>query len=172
MHTDTLRTSAQQFFAALEDPTHVAPRVAQPRMTPKTTEPPKVSAEWRAILDSLYSDLHNVDERLVQTALAAHDHAALHFQRMDAVNKIAETNVAKADALRDAYKYKEVIRNGTDAKAKLRSMAIQERFVVPDEVARNMQALVSYHNQKPEGKRYKTARIGGPTSMLEVWRTR
>lgn len=172
MQTDTLRATTKQFFAQLEDPTYVAPRVAQPRLQRETPTLPNVSAEWRTILDDLYAGLNNIDERTVESALAAHDHTALHFQRMDAVNKLAAVNVAKADALRDAHKYKEVIRNGTEAKAKLRSMAVQERFCVPDEVAHNMQALVSYHNKKPEGKRYKTERINGATSMLVVWRTR
>jgi hypothetical protein len=140
---------------------------------PTAGTPSVMSPEARKSLDAFLAAVDTpVDDTTVTSALTAHDHAALHFQRVDAVNKLAQTSAAKADAIRDSYKYKEVIRNGTDAKAKLRSMAIQEKFVVPDEVARNMQSLVSYHNQKPEGKRYKTARVNGPTSMLMVWRTR
>ena len=76
-----------------------------------------------------------------------------------------------AQAMRDQHKGKDLIRASVDAKGKLKELKYRESFLVPDALARNMQALVSYHNQKLDGKRFKTKRVGNDQT-LEITRMR
>jgi len=73
--------------------------------------------------------------------------------------------------MRDAYKGKDMARTSVDAKTRLKELKYRESFIVPDVLARNMQALVSYHNQKKDGKRFKTKRVGNDRA-LEITRMR
>lgn len=165
--------SLRDMVAALDLPLSTVARPQQPRIIDKAPTLPNVTGEWRSILDDLYAGLETPpDDRVVDSALAASDHAKLHFERVNAIERMAKNNREEVKNVRDMFRYKEVIRQPAEAKAKLKSMAIQERFLVTDEMARNMQSLCSYHNNKPNGKRYKTERIGGSASMLAVWRTR
>jgi hypothetical protein len=88
------------------------------------------------------------------------------------INDVAENRTQLlAQAMRDQHKGKDVIRASMDAKGKLKELKYRESFLVPDALARNMQALVSYHNKKLDGKRFKTKRIGNDQT-LEITRTR
>lgn len=141
---------------------------------PPVGAPSKMSPEARRELDEFLASVDEVDESepLLETAHEARKHAEKHFTRIDEVHKIAQRDVEKAGVMRDTFRFKEVIPDADEAKAKLRSLAIQEKFAVPDTLARNMQALCSYYNNKEQGKRFKTERAGGTTSMLIIWRTR
>lgn len=169
-----LREAANQLLHDLEDPNYVPPD--RPTRTvssaPEQDAPKRVLPDdLRAMLDGL--DVSDMDERVIESAREARGHVEKHFVRIDEVNRIATTaSKEKANALRDEFRYKEVIATPQEAKAKLRSLAIQEKFAVPDVLSRNMQALCSYYNGKEHGKRFKTERAGGATSMLIVWRTR
>jgi len=84
---------------------------------------------------------------------------------------IAGVNALRADAMREAHKGKPMIRSSVEAKERLQEIKYRESFLVTDALARNMQALVSYHNQKKDGKRFKTRRIN-PDQTLEIMRIR
>lgn len=160
----------RSFLDDLDTPLNTVARPYQPKIVPPTPRPSRpIPDDLREILDSVDLD---EDDPLVESALAAHNHAEKCFVRIDEVTKIARSNVDKARTIRDTFRYKEVIPDPQEAKAKLRSLAIQEKFAVPDALSRNMQALCSYYNNKEHGKRFKTERAGGATSMLIIWRTR
>jgi hypothetical protein len=142
---------------------------------PTMSTPSTMSPEARKGLDEFLGavDVADVDEPAFESAREARNHTEKHFARIDEVNRVANfASKEKANAIRDAFRYKEVIPDGEEAKTKLRSLAIQEKFAVPNSLARNMQALCSYYNNKEGGKRFKTERAGGTTSMLIIWRTR
>jgi hypothetical protein len=169
MHTLSLREMA----AALDNPITTVARPYQPSITPEATTPPKVGAEWRTILDDLYAGLESpADERTVKSAIEAASHVGDLVAKVDVLQSIATRNRAEVGEIRDLYKTKDLIRTADAAKEKLHSIKVQEKFLVTDALGRNMQSLVSYHNAKKDGKRFKTKRIDSSTPVFQVWRTR
>jgi hypothetical protein len=86
-------------------------------------------------------------------------------------NTLASRNREQARALRDARKSKDMVRTSIEAKAKLQDLGYRQSFFVPNELTHNMQALISYYNGKPDGKRFKSKRAGEDRA-LEITRMR
>jgi len=86
-------------------------------------------------------------------------------------NTLASRNREQARALRDARKSKDMVRTSTEAKARLQELGYRQSFFVPNELTHNMQALISYYNGKPDGKRFKSKRAGEDRA-LEITRMR
>lgn len=166
-------TSLRDMVAALDNPITTVARPYQPHLTTETPTMPNVSAEWRTILDSLYAGLETpADERLVVSAREAADHIGNVAAKVNMLQDIAKRNRAEVGEIRDLYKNKDLIRTPREAIDKLNALKVQEKFLIPDAMAHNMQALVSKRNQKENGKRFKTKRISSATPVLQVWRTR
>lgn len=87
------------------------------------------------------------------------------------IEDIAKVNALRADAIRESRGGKDRVRTSAEAKAKLQELKYRQSFYVPDALARNMQALVSYYNGKPDGKRFKTKRVSNDQT-LEITRMR
>jgi hypothetical protein len=168
MHTSSLR----DMVADLDMPLTTVARPYQPHITTEAPTPPNVSAEWRTILDNLFVGLHDLDDMALKTAKEAADHIGNMAARVDLLQDIAKRNRAEVGDIRDQYKNKDLIRTAEAAKEKLHSIKVQEKFLVADALGRNMQSLVSYHNAKKDGKRFKTKRIDSATPVFQVWRTR
>lgn len=173
MQSTSLRTDTAQFLANLDNPNHAHIRAPQYIMQASKPAPTKVSAEWRALLDELYVGLEApADERLVTSALEAASHIGDVAAKVNMLQDIAKRNRAEVEDIRDQYKNKDLIRTPREAIDKLNELKVQEKFLIPDAMAHNMQALVSKRNQKEHGKRFKTKRISSATPVLQVWRTR
>jgi hypothetical protein len=171
----SLRAYTKQFLIDMDNPNHVSPRAKQWTMqNPAERTPPKVSAEWRQILDDLYEGLEQPadDLRLVQSAQTAATHISDLAAKADVLQDIAKRNRAEVGEIRDLYKNKDLLRTPREAIDKLNELKVQEKFLIPDAMAHNMQALVSKRNQKVDGKRFKTKMIVSATPVLQVWRTR
>lgn len=169
MHTLSLR----DMVATLDMPLTTVARPHQPRLTTAEPTMPNVSGEWRTILDNLYAGLETPpDERTVKSAAEAASHVGDLVAKVDVLQSIALRNRAEVGEMRDLYKTKDLIRTADAAKEKLHSIKVQEKFLVTDALGRNMQSLVSYHNAKKDGKRFKTKRIDSATPVFQVWRTR
>jgi len=87
------------------------------------------------------------------------------------IEDIAKVNALRADAIRESRGGKDRVRTSAEAKVKLQELKYRQSFYVPDALARNMQALVSYYNGKPDGKRFKTKRVSNDQT-LEITRMR
>lgn len=167
--------SLSQYTAAVFDSPDMPPRIYKPNLTPPADQgkPPAVSPAMRAALDDLFSVVHEpADERIIASAMASSEGTVTQYQRAAELDKIARHNTERADAIRDAYRGKDVMTTPRDAIDRLNAIGIQEKFLVLDSMAHNMQALLSKRNQRENGKRFKSARVNGPNSHLQVWRTR
>ena len=189
-HEMTLREFAQDALNNLDNPNYVPPEL--PPYVPPTPElplqyltpkrelpkvwtsgdPSVMSTEWRQALDNLFAGLDSIEPEIVESATSASEGNRGHYERALTLHLIGKENVAKVAELRDAHRYKEVMATPAAAIAKLNELKVQEKFVVPDHMAHNMQALISKRNQKEHGKRFKTSRVNGDKSFLQVWRTR
>jgi hypothetical protein len=88
------------------------------------------------------------------------------------INEVAENRThLLAQSMRDQRKGKDVIRASVEAKGKLKELKYRESFCVPDALAHNMQSMISYYNQKIDGKRFKSKRVGEDRA-LEITRMR
>lgn len=169
MHSNLLA----DILSDLDSPIMHTPRIqhyAPPRI--QDPVPSKLSPEWKAALDELFVGLNDLDDVAVRTAREAADHIGNMASRVDLLQDIAKRNRIEVEEVRDLYKNKDLIRTADAAKEKLHTIKVQERFLVVDALGRNMQSLVSYHNGKKDGKRFKTKRIDSATPVFEVWRTR
>lgn len=173
MQTGSLRAAKLQLFADLANPNYVAPKAKQwvlPTRDERT--PTKVSTEWRQILDDLYAGLDLTDERLIYSAQTAATHISDTAAKIDVLQDIAKRNRAEVEEIRDQYKNKDLLRTPREAIDRLNELKVQEKFLIPDNMAHNMQALISKRNQKVDGKRFKSKMIVSATPVLQVWRTR
>lgn len=149
---------------------HKAPKVYT---MPPVGAPSVLSPEWRETLNDLFAGLEGpVEPAILESASIANEGGLLWYKRAKEVEDMAKDSVERADQMRDEFRYKEVMATPAEAIAKLNEIPVQGKFVVPDHMAHNMQALVSKRNQKEHGKRFKTARVSGDKSFLQVWRTR
>ena len=153
--------------------------------TPLTAHPHKhrndppapVKRGLSAVSQDKYADLFDgLDDMALPDATidAVMDNRELlikNHARTNGVLDVADRNREMAREMRDAYKGKDTARTSVDAKTRLKELKYRESFIVPDVLARNMQALVSYHNQKLDGKRFKTKRVGNDRA-LEITRMR
>jgi hypothetical protein len=168
--------SLKQFANGLLDgsievePANIDPRTA-PAETYRTPNV-KISPDIAAILDSLIDLNEPLPDDTLQAAIEAGTHLHGQTVRTQELEEIAAINRNRVFEKRDAVRAGERIDDPALAKAKLRELAIHQKFIVPDVLARNMAALCSYYNNKPSDKRFKTERIDGPASPLLIWRTR
>ena len=140
---------------------------------PPVGAPSKMSPEARKALDDfLDATSAPIEPEIVESAASASEGNRERYERARELSRIADENVAKVAELRDAHRYKDVMATPAAAIAKLNEIPVQGKFVVPDHMAHNMQALISKRNQKENGKRFKTSRVNGDKSFLQVWRTR
>lgn len=191
----SLRTYARALIDNLDNPNYATPEFAPyvpptPQLPPYysplyTRKPTKVytvptagtpsvlSPDMRKRLDDLFEGLDDpIEPAIIESATLASEENHARYERGLALSRIAAENVAKVAELRDAFRHKDVMATPAAAIAKLGEIPVQGKFVVPDNMAHNMQALVSKRNQRENGKRYKTARVNGDKSFLQVWRTR
>jgi len=153
--------------------------------TPLTAHPHKhrndapapIKRGLSAVSQGKYADLFDgLDDMALPDATidAVMDNRELlikNHARTNGVLDVADRNREQARAMRDAHKGKDMIRTSADAKGKLKELKYRESFCVPDELSHNMQALISYYNTKPEGKRFKSKRVGNDRT-LEITRMR
>lgn len=169
MHSLNLRDLLSDLDSPLVS-AHRAKHYALPEPTAPISN--KLSPEWREALDNLFAGLNDLDEVAIQTAQEAASHIGNMAARVDMLQDIARRNRTEVAEVRDQYKNKDLIRTAEAAKEKLHTIKVQEKFLVADALGRNMQSLVSYHNAKKDGKRFKTKRIDSATPVFQVWRTR
>lgn len=169
MHSNLLA----DILSDLDSPIMHTPRI-QHYAPPRTQDPvpSKLSPEWKAALDELFVGLNDLDDVAVRTAREAADHIGNMASRVDLLQDIAKRNRLEVEEVRDLYKHKDLIRTPAEAIAKLNELKVQEKFLVPDNMAHNMQALISKRNKKEHGKRFKSKTIKSATPALQVWRTR
>ena len=110
----------------------------------------------KATIDALLAN-REIDRRINTSATEA--------------NTLASRNREQARAMRDARKSKDMVRTSIEAKARLQDLGYRQSFFVPNELTHNMQALISYYNGKPDGKRFKSKRAGEDRA-LEITRMR
>ncbi len=166
-------TSLRDMAADLGTPNTTAPTIYMPVL--KTEEIPRgqLSPEMREVLDDLFSALDKpIDDDIAASAITAAEGRTQHLERVANLHKVADDNKMRAYDLRNAFYKKDIMETPRAAIDKLNEIKVQEKFVVPDHMAHNMQALVSKRNQRENGKRFKTARVAGDDSFLQVWRTR
>lgn len=165
--------SLREMAADLDTPNTTAPTIYMPVLKPEIHTTGHITAETRALLDDLFSALDKpIDDGIATSAITAAEGRTQHLERVANLGQIAKDNKMKAYDLRDAFYKKDIMETPRAAIDKLNEIKVQEKFVVPDHMAHNMQALVSKRNQKENGKRFKTARVAGDDSFLQVWRTR
>ena len=139
--------------------------------------PAPVKRELSAVSQTKYADLFSgLDDLALPDATvdAIMDNRELLLKnhlRTNSVLDVAERNREQARAMRDAHKGKDMVHTSADAKAKLKELKYRESFCVPDALAHNMQSMISYYNKKPDGKRFKSKRIGNENA-LEIMRMR
>lgn len=187
----TLRDYVVDSLSNLDNPNYVPPALEPyvppnavnyfPRLrkthkvytVPPAGAPSVLSPEAKQMLDEFLASVEGpVDDAILESASVANEGGLLWYKRAKEVDEIAQQSVERADQMRDEFRYKEVMATPAEAIAKLNEIPVQGRFVVPDHMAHNMQALVSKRNKKEHGKRFKTARVNGDKSFLQVWRTR
>jgi hypothetical protein len=140
---------------------------------PAVGTPSVLSPSMRKTLDDLFDGLDDpVDEHLLTSAQTAATHISDTAAKIDVLQDIAKRNRAEVSDIRDNYKNKDLLRTPREAIDRLNELKVQEKFLIPDAMAHNMQALVSKRNQKVDGKRFKTKMIVSATPVLQVWRTR
>lgn len=163
----------RDMVASLDQPITTVARPYQPKLTRQEERPPQVGVEMRQMLDELYRGLEiPADDRLVESAREAANHVGNTVAKVQLLQDIALRNRAEVEEIRDLYKNKDLIRTPAEAIAKLNELKVQEKFLIPDNMAHNMQALISKRNKKEHGKRFKTKSIKSATPALQVWRTR
>jgi hypothetical protein len=168
--------SLKQFADGLLDGSiEVDPPMMDTRTAPaETYRTPnvKISPDIAAILDSLIDLNEPLPDDTLQAAIEAGAHLHGQTVRTQELEEIAAINRNRVFEKRDAVRTGELITDPALAKAKLKTLAVQEKFMVPDVLARNMSVMCSYYNNKPNDKTFKTSRTDGPTSPMLIWRTR
>ena len=153
--------------------------------TPLTAHPHKhrneapapIKRGLSAVSQDKYADLFDglddmaLPEATIDAVMDNRELLIKNHARTNGVLDVADRNREMAREMRDAYKGKDMVRTGADAKGKLKELKYRESFCVPDALAHNMQSMISYYNQKIDGKRFKSKRVGNDRA-LEITRMR